>query len=145
MVNIMWHDDPIIRQQIGDQAEKQFPLQVRCHCGGTFQFVGDRRAGFPDFTCENCGQLVDVKNSPQAERTGNIAVSVQPWEGYHEHMLLVTKVRGQWIGQYKMFIYFASRGPLEPTHTVRATRFHLIPWKQFMPLKELGYCVESEQ
>jgi len=137
----MWHDDENKRKQHGDELEKLFAKQVRCSCvgKGKFIFIGDRYPGCPDFTCEYCGQLVDVKNSPQAEQTGNISVSAKPWSGYPDQLLLVTKISGKWIGEYKRFIHVQNRRPYKPTHAARATEFYLISWKPFQRLTTLGY------
>jgi hypothetical protein len=135
----MWHDNAKTRKEIGDELEQQFEKQVRCHCGGRFSFIGDRYKGCPDFTCESCGQLADVKTSPQAIKTGNIAVSARPWAGYPDEMLLVTNIDGKWIGQYKRFIVVKNSRPFESTHRTQATSFHLIAWSQFRSLRTLGY------
>jgi hypothetical protein len=135
----VWHQNASTRKRGGDRAEQRFAKQVRCHCGGQFRFVGKLRPGFPDFTCENCGQLVDVKSSPQAEQTGNLAVSAIPWSHYPDEMLLVTQINGQWIGEYKRYISVQNYKPYRPTHAARATEFYLISWKAFHRLAELGY------
>src|SRR3990167_8521161 len=96
-----WHDDANIRKRGGDAAENLFTAEVACLCGGQFNFIGELRPGFPDFTCNFCGQLVDVKSSPQAERTGNISVSAIPWDNYPPDVLIVIKIKGVWIGQFK--------------------------------------------
>lgn len=140
----IWHNDANNRKRGGDEAEKLFAKQVKCHCGGTFQFIGDRYKGCPDFTCDHCGQLADVKSSPVAERTGNLSVSAIPWKKYPDEMLLVAKIRGKWIGEYKQFIQVQDKTPRKPTHNgnhsyLKNTEFILICWKGFRNLKELGY------
>jgi hypothetical protein len=140
----MWHQNAATRKRGGDRSEKLFARQVCCHCGGSFRFVGNVRHGFPDFTCENCDQLVDVKSSPQAERTGNLAVSAIPWSHYPDNMLLVTQVNGVWIGEYKKFISTENQTPYRPTHRARATEFYLISWRNFSRLSDLGYQVSDE-
>lgn len=134
-----WHDSANIRKRGGDAAESGFAAQVRCHCGGQFNFIGNLRAGFPDFACDNCEQLVDVKSSPQAERTGNLAVSAIPWSHYPDDMLLAAFIGGRWIGEYKRDIQPSNQKPYEPTHRDRPTRYHLISWRGFRSLSELGY------
>lgn len=136
-----WHSDPNTRRAIGDNAEKLFAEQVRCHCGGEFDFIGTLRPGFPDFTCMLCGQLVDVKASPQSERTGNISVSERPWEGYPDDMLLVTRIGERWLAEYKRHICVSNKIPFASTHS--GTRFHLIAWSQFKDISEFGYKVMS--
>lgn len=140
-MNTPWHSDPRTRRAIGDDAEKLFAAQVRCHCGGEFDFIGTLRPGFPDFTCMLCGQLVDVKASPQAERTGNISVSVRPWEGYPDDMLLVTVIGGRWLGEYKRNICLANHSALDSTHA--GTKFHLVAWSQFKEISEFGFVVKE--
>jgi len=140
----MWHENAVTRKRGGDQAENLFAKEVRCHCGGHFEFIGSLRPGFPDFTCDYCGQLVDVKSSPQAEQTGNLAVSAIPWSHYSYNTLLVTKINGEWIGEYKLYISVKNHSPYQPTHKSRATKFHLISWKPFRPLTEIGYQVSKE-
>jgi hypothetical protein len=135
----MWHENAVTRKHGGDQVEHLFTKEVRCHCGGEFQFIGNLRPGFPDFTCDRCGQLVDVKSSPQAEQTGNLAVSAIPWSHYPCDMLLATKIHGEWIGEYKLHISVKNPMPYSATHRSRATKFHLISWKPFRRLSEMGY------
>src|SRR5688572_19499078 len=106
-----WHEDANTRKRVGDALENLFAKEVRCHCGGEFQFIGHRYKGCPDYTCDYCGQLVDVKGSPQAERTGNLAVSAIPWSKYPDELLLATKVKGQWVGEYKRFIAVKNKTP----------------------------------
>jgi len=141
-----WHADENKRKAIGDEYEDLFPQQVNCHCGGAFVFVGNVKRGFPDFTCDNCGQLADVKSSPQSERTGNIAVSQIPWDNYPDDMLLVTNIGGQWLGAYKRHIDLGSVSRA-PTHAqagrFASTRFYLIGWRQFRSLNLLGYKVSK--
>ena len=139
----IWHANAETRKAIGDQAESTFAAQMACVCGGRFKFIGDAYAGCPDFTCDRCGQLVDVKTSPQAIRTGNLAVSVVSWRHYPDDLLLVTKINGQWLGEYKLNIRLASQNHA-PAHAstgthFKNTSFHLIAWKDFRPLTVLGY------
>lgn len=134
-----WHSDPNNRKSIGDNAERLFQKHVRCLCGGEFDFVGDRGPGFPDFTCDYCGVLADVKSSPQSEKTGNIAVSAIPWENYPDDVLLVTLIKGQWLTEYKRNIQVLNRTPFESTHS--GTKFHLVAWKQFRDISEFGFKV----
>jgi len=141
-----WHDNENTRKRLGDEAEKLFEQQVRCRCGGHFKFIGDAWKGCPDFTCENCGQLVDVKSSPQSEETGNIAVSARPWADYPDEMLLVTRIKGRWIGEYKRHIAINGQ-PRKSTHNsthsyLKNTEWYLIPWKNFPNLSDLGYLFE---
>src|SRR3972149_7196801 len=133
-----WHDDADNRKRGGDKAEKSFAESVHCFCGGEFKFINT--FGY-DFTCENCGQLVDVKSSPQAEKTGNIAVSAVPWSKYSDDLLIAIFIHGEWIGEYKKFIRVINSKPYDPAHhsghkTLKNTEFHLISWRQFKPLKE---------
>lgn len=143
-----WHDDANRRKHGGDVAESLFAAQVRCHCGGRFSFVGNVKAGFPDFTCENCGQLVDVKSSPQSERTGNLSISAIPWQGYPDEMLLVTRIKGIWLGEYKRHIVVKEQ-PRQPTHNSRHaylknTEWYIIPWKNFREISVFGYNVQEQ-
>lgn len=134
-----WHSNPKTRKAIGDAAEQLFAQQVRCSCGGQFDFVGDRGPGFPDFTCDYCGQLADVKASPQSEKTGNIAVSAIPWERYPDDMLLVTLIRGRWLAEYKRNITLSNSRPRASTHS--GTDFHLVAWAQLRDICEFGFKV----
>ena len=143
-----WHDDANTRKSIGDEVESLFESTVTCACGGRFRFVGHLRPGFPDFTCETCGQLVDVKASPQAERTGNISVSAIPWQNYPDEMILVTRIGGEWIGEYKHLIQVENHAAFQPTHARRHqelgnTRWHLISWRNFRRIKELGLIEQA--
>lgn len=139
-----WHDDVKTRASFGERAEAQFKRDVRCHCGGAFAFIGDRYPGCPDFTCEKCGQLVDIKYSPQVERTNNIAVSAIPWSRYPDDLLLVTFYRGKWVTAYKRDIITINDDPFAPTHRIKATRFHLIACKQLRPIETFGLSVKNE-
>ncbi len=142
---MQWHDNADTRKKYGDELEDLFVQSTRCSCGGQFEFIGDKKAGWPDFTCDNCGQLVDVKSSPQAEQTGNIAVSATPWKNYPEDLLLVTRIKGDWIGEYKKFIRTLNDQPFSPTHNSRPTRFFLISWKQFRKLEALGFAINISE
>lgn len=143
-----WHDSAITRKKIGDASESNFTQAVRCYCGGTFNFIGNLRKGFPDFTCSECGQLVDVKSSPQAERTGNLSVSAIPWNRYPGDMLLCAFINGKWIGEYKGKISTQNIRPFSPTHNSRDshlgnTEWYLICWRKFSKLTELGYKIHE--
>ena len=137
-MNKKWHLSYQARKRYGEQMEKKFQAEVRCHCSGAFSAIGLLRPGFPDFTCENCGQLVDVKASPQSEQTGNLAVSATPWKNYPDDVLLVTYWRGQWHGQYKRYLQ-PSSALHRPTHAERPTRFVLLACMRLRPLATLGY------
>jgi len=139
-----WHDDANTRARIGNEVEDKFSDAVICSCGGRFNFIGDSYPGCPDFTCENCGQLVDVKSSPQAERTGNLSVSVVPWSNYPDELLIVMQIAGRWIGEYKRYIQLLDSAPQKATHHSQHpkfgnTSFHLIAWKNFRSLESLGF------
>lgn len=138
---MVWHDSDKKRKAIGDKAEKRFQNEFHCLDGGRFVYIGDQYRGCPDFTCENCGRLVDVKFSPQAEQTGNIAVSATPYDKYPDDLLIVTFVNGRLIGEYKKFIHIPTPVAREPAHqkpgTYPNTKFYLIPWMQFREYKEL--------
>lgn len=140
---MVWHDHPEIREAIGTVSENDFSAHIVCICGGRFKFIGDSYPGCPDFTCDNCGQLVDVKSSPQAQYTGNLSVSVIPWSHYPDDLILATKIDGEWIGEYKRNIQLVSKDNT-PMHqsvhpTLKNTRFHLISWAKFKSLKSMGY------
>lgn len=141
-MTMRWHDSSITRKKLGDAAEQEFARVHVCSCGGHFSFIGDVRAGFPDFTCDHCGRLVDVKSSPQSEKTGNISVSAIPWQRYPEDMLLVTCIGDRWIGEYKRNIHISTPAR-EPTHDRNIgpygnTRWYLIPWRDFRDLEQFG-------
>lgn len=136
-----WHYNPKTRKAIGDHAEMLFEKQVRCSCGGQFSFIGDSYPGCPDYTCEYCGQLADVKSSPQSDKTGNIAVSAIPWENYPDDLLLATIVNGQWVAEYKRNIRVSNQRPFDSTHS--GTKFHLVACRQFRSISELGFKVVS--
>lgn len=143
-----WHSDPSKRKQYGDMLESAFAKEVRCSCSDSFVFIGDAYLGNPDFTCKNCGLLVDVKGSPQAERTGFISVSAKPWKGYPWDLLLVTKIGGIWIGEYKKHIHLENECPHAPTHRstnshLKNTRWHLISWRQFRKLTDMGFTING--
>jgi hypothetical protein len=141
-VTMAWHDNDKNRKAFGDMAEKRFANQFRCSCGGQFDFIGDKGPGYPDFTCDNCGRLVEVKFSPQAEQTGNISISAIPWDGYPDDLLVVTFINGRLIGEEKQNIHIQEPVAREPTHhklgNYKNTRFYLISWMQFRESEELG-------
>jgi hypothetical protein len=141
-VNMAWHDDEKTRKALGDKAEKAFSEKFRCYDGGQFVFIGNQYPGCPDFTCDTCGRLVEVKISPQMEQTGNIAVSAIPWDEYPDNLLLVTFVDERLLGEYKEFISLQERTARKPTHNgtgkFKNTKFYLISWKQFRESGELG-------
>lgn len=141
-----WHDSADARKAIGDNLQDLFRDCVTCACGGHFDFIGGFHPGFPDFTCENCGQLVEVKSSPQAERTGNLAISAIPWTHYPDDVLIVTCIKGKWIGEFKKNITPINRNPNPPTHqsqhkTFKNTEWFLISWKNFRDLQALGFGI----
>lgn len=141
-----WHNSATTRKKIGDASESNFIQAVRCYCGGSFRFIGDLQAGYPDFTCSECGQLVDVKSSPQAEKTGNLSVSAIPWSNYPHDMLLCAFIKGEWIGEYKSQISPKNIKPFSPTHNSRDshlgnTEWYLISWRNFGSLASMGYKV----
>jgi hypothetical protein len=134
-----WHDRAQKRAQIGGEAEEAFARQTRCHCGGIWNFIGDIYPGCPDFTCIECSQLAEVKTSPISINTGNISVSVEPWQHYPPDLALVTKINRTWKAGYKHQIEPVGR-PLASTHTGAArvdgknlgsTAFILISWNDF--------------
>ena len=137
-----WHKSFSARKQIGDVLENRFSKEVHCSCGGAFRFIGDEYPGCPDFTCEYCGLLVDIKYSPQAERTGNLSISSRPWNGYPEDLIIVTSINFGWVGQVKRLITPLNNRPLQSTHRERATSFVLIPLKNFVPLNSLGFHID---
>lgn len=138
-----WHESAERREQLGKELERRFTKTVRCACGGDFKYIGDMKPGIPDFTCEDCGQLVDVKYSPQAESTGNLSVSAIPWQHYPEDLLLVTRIRGKWLGEFKRYIEPEPGVPRQPTHhlinrRLGNTQWRLISWRRFRPIAEVG-------
>ena len=144
----MWHEDTDERKRIGEQMQDLFQKSVRCSCGGKFKFIGDLQAGFPDFTCDYCSQLVDVKSSPQAERTGNLSVSAIPWNNYPDDVLLVTRIKGRWLGEFKRNIATINAKANEPTHksqheSLKNTQWFLISWRVFSELETLGYGITN--
>ena len=140
-----WHEDAGTRQKIGNEYEQAFAEQVICRCGGQFNFIGNSYPGCPDFQCGDCGQLVDVKGSPQFEQTGNISVSAIPWGNYPSDLLLVTCIRSRWIGEYKKYIFKISDVFLTTHHSKHSylgnTNYRLISWKEFRDLDSIGYGI----
>lgn len=95
----MWHNDAQTRKQIGLPLEDKFAKEFSCECGGTF--VKSKRYWMPDLTCDTCGRQIDIKFSPQTERTGNIAISANAWHKYTNDTMIVTYVTGSWFGMDK--------------------------------------------
>lgn len=87
------------RKSHGLPIEKQFAKKFVCQCGGKFRRAV--RYWEADLQCEDCGQLVEIKSSPQTARTGNIAISARAWHHYSEDILVVTNVSGTWLGSVK--------------------------------------------
>ena len=145
---MLWHSDVSRRKQVGDECEVDFVRRVTCSCGGRFSFIGNLRYGFLDFTCGYCGQLVDVKCSPQAERTGNISVSRRPFDEYASDVLIVTRINREWFWEYKSNIHVLNKTPLQSTHKsqigpLKDTDFYLISWRGFRRLTEMGFTVTA--
>jgi len=145
-----WHDSAQYRKSLGDRVENRFAQQVHCHCGGEFRYIGDAHPGFPDFTCDDCGQLVDVKYSPQARNTGNLSISERPWESYPDDLMIVTMLNesgrstAEWIGQFKKSLNTLLQKPLPATHRSRPTNFYLVSLDSFKPLIYFGFQVQDE-
>lgn len=134
-----WHANAQTRHKLGTQLEDRFQDEWQCGCGGDFAFIGDNYPGCPDFTCDNCGLLVDIKYSPQAEKTNNLAISARPWNGYPDDLLIVTSYKGNWVGQAKKQITPLNTRPFDATHKTRPTKFFLIPLRNFTRLEFLNF------
>lgn len=131
-----WHEDPEIREELGDSAEDEFIETFKCHCGkGQFQFIGTEV--LPDFTCDYCGQLVDVKTSPKTEKWGNVTISQIPFDNYPDDLIIaVRRSNGVWCMAYKQGLIVD--GPHPPTHSSRPTWFYKVALDQFVSPEELG-------
>lgn len=130
-----WHEDINKRIAIGDEAEDEFPEVYACHCGkGTFQFIGT--ATLPDFTCDHCGQLVDVKNSPRALETKRLPISQIPFNHYANDLIIALRLApGIWSGCYRSDAIF--EGPYPPRHKERGTHWYMISLENWQPLWDI--------
>lgn len=130
-----WHDDAQKRHELGIPAEEEWVDTFRCHCGGRFLLINTM--GY-DATCENCGQLVDIKTSPDTEKWGNITISQIPFDNYPDDLLLTVKrANGLWVCAYRQGLM--AEGPYPPTHSERATWFYKVSLEQFVAPENLGY------
>lgn len=138
-----WHESEQARQAIGDRAESEFARRVVCHCGGRFDYIGNLKFSV-DFTCENCGQLVDVKSTDA--RFPNVVVSKIPFDKYPDDLLIVAYAGGEFLGALRGGLTGIS-GPFEPTHApgakFNATQFYKIPRYNFVSLEEFGMEVKA--
>ena len=142
-----WHEDARNRKKIGEDSEAVFSMTITCKCGGRFKYIGKYMGG-PDFKCESCGQLVDVKSSPQAEQTGNISVSSVPFSHYTNSTLIAVMIKSTWLGEYKENIHPRNSTPNAPTHSssdssLKDTSWYLVSWRSFKTLESLGYSVSN--
>ncbi len=134
-----WHDGIDAREREGLGAEEEFINGFRCHCGGRFQELHTFKV---DATCDNCGQLVNVKTSPDTEKWGNITISSRPLDGYPDDLLIVVRraldkdEAGRWVGCFACDVQ--KDGPHKSTHKERATPFYKISLSTFVPLEALG-------
>lgn len=138
-----WHESEEARQAVGDLAEREFARRVRCHCGGAFDYIGNLKFSV-DFTCEHCGQLVDVKNS--SPQFTNVTISEVPFNRYSDDTLIVVYGAGVFTGALRRDIHNAI-GPFASTHApgrkFKATRFYKVPNSNFIALERFGFVVSE--
>jgi len=127
-----WHDDYGKRKSVGDSAEIEFRKAWLCHCGGRFRKYAPS-PGLPDFVCEGCGQMVDVKSgSPKYP-----SISQVPFDGYGSNVVLARRFSaGDWRGARKRDLDHHKRGPIPPSHKDRGTFFYRFPPELFKPLSQ---------
>lgn len=140
-----WHENADERKKFGDKSEALFVDMVACRCGGKFARY-DNLMGQPDFKCESCGQLVDVKGSPIAGGTGNITVSARPWNNYTDRTLIAAMIDCRWLGEYKKNIHTTNSLPNAPTHSsthtaLKNTSWYYVSISNFKALESLGYHI----
>jgi len=136
--DLPWHEDVDKREQVGRSAEDEFGFFWRCHCGGEF-VRHDERPGLPDYSCPECGQIVEVKSAPDAERYGAITLSQIPFDHYAPDVLIAWRPEpGRWLGAYRREL--VALGPAKkPTHGDRATWFYRVSISPFVPLDGMGF------
>lgn len=144
-----WDENAEARKKIGDESEIVFTNMVACKCGGKFTRYANT-PGQPDFRCESCGQLVDVKSSPVTNQTGNITVSARPWHNYTDSTLVAAMVDYKWLGNYKKNISVTNPAPYVPAHSSTNTVLKNTPWykitcSQLKTLESLGYHITYQE
>lgn len=141
-----WHIDPAKRLRKGDDAEKEWMDEWCCFCGGRFQLLHTYNA---DFTCDNCGLLLDVKTSPATERWNNITISERPLDSMPDDQFIVVRrandveEAGRWVACRVGEI--EKEGPFESTHkkqkqsSLKPTRFYKVSLRTFAPAEIYGF------
>ena len=95
-----WHENQSKRESIGFMAEAIFQNSWACSCGGSFvsMYVG-KKPGTPDFQCDQCGALVEVKSNTKKRKCDNVSISSIPFDNYPlETILAYHDHDGEWIG-----------------------------------------------
>ena len=136
--DLPWHEDLKKRLQVGRSAEDEFGFFWRCHCGGEFT-RHDKTPGIPDYSCGECGQIIEIKSAPDAERYGAITISQIPFDHYAPSVLIAWRPEpGRWLGAYRRDL--ETMGPArKPTHGNRATWFYRVSIAPFAILEEMGF------
>jgi len=129
-----WHNDFEARKAIGDKAEAEFQRTFLCQCGGRFVRNDVAYRSAPDFRCERCGQLVDVK-SPPGKWNGVLNISERPYQNYAPDLIIAVHIGKQWKGIRR--INTTAEGPFASAHgnSAHATRFYRVRGK-FQPADE---------
>lgn len=136
--DLPWHENVDKREQVGRSAEDEFGFFWRCHCGGEF-IRHDKKPGVPDYSCDECDQIVEIKSAPDAEKYGAITISQIPFNRYSPGVLIAWRPEpGRWMGAYRRDL--EAMGPArKPTHGKRATWFYRVSIAPFEELEKLGF------
>jgi len=136
-----WHNSAENRHRFGADAEHEFEKWYRCcrtaHCADNMLMrTGHIKAGHPDFSCDYCGQLIDVKNAKKQNNIVNI--SQRPFESYGEDTILAVLTRDGWKGQYRRNALAINNEVHRPAHYENATSYYRIGLGNFVELERLS-------
>ena len=131
-----WHENLGKRVDEGTSAEDEFDNIFLCHCGGVFIKNDLHNKYAPDRRCKNCGQLVDVKSPPNILDYEHITISQRPFDKYPPSLIIAVRIiSGFWKGIHKKDTI--AKGPFDPTHKQKGTRFYKIEKTGFENLWDL--------
>jgi hypothetical protein len=142
--DLPWHEDENERKRIGQRAERAFPEEWGCSCGGKFEKI---QAPFaPDFKCNKCGQVVDAKGNQDAEKYGWLPVSKIPFEKYSDNTIIAWSPKNKpFIGIRKRDAILHPNGAYPPSHKSKGTWFYLVKIDNFEPLENFGLISLSNE
>jgi hypothetical protein len=136
-----WHEDIIKRIEKGKVAQTEFELYWLCGCGGVFggKFIRISNNHDPDYKCELCGRLVEVKASKLRDDL-TIAISKIPFDKMNAETTIVWRYDiDKWSGILRKNARIFG-GPFPPTHSgPHSTDWYTIDTMNFVSLGSLGF------